>query len=161
MKSRRNIIGSLGVVLLLACSCTTPKSIVGSDRVGAARYLDPRLFEADIGEYGHENIFVHAKMLNIEHVIESEPGPYSLIYATAEVRDSDTNVPVLIQVSDRSRQSSDIQLLVGECYRFYTYVGFDQPIIDPETGAKRTLPVLSGYHFEPLAHDGVGGCESP
>ena len=93
--------------------------------------------------------------------MDSEIGPYSWIYALAEVRDSEPDVPVVIEISDNLLQLSDIPLLVDECYRFYAYVGDYQPVSDAVTGAEHTLPTLVGYHFEPLASDGFEGCESP
>jgi hypothetical protein len=132
----------------------------GLDRP-APPYVDPRLVEADFRDYAAELISLHGKTLSVRHVKDEAVGGYSTIYVMAEVRDSDANVPVLIDLSDKLVQRADIPVLVNECYRFYARVVFEERIIDPVTGADRTLPVLSGEHFEPVAHDGIGGCESP
>jgi hypothetical protein len=151
---------AMAVVLVVLISCVPGEDLRLPANARSARYLDPRLFAADIGEYKGTNIILHAKTLKVDH-LDRAPGPYSWIYAAAEVRDSEADVPVVIEISDNQLQKVDIALRVDECYRFYAYVGSDQTVIDNATGAERMLPTLNGYYFKALASDGFEGCESP
>jgi hypothetical protein len=143
-----------------SAAAADPQKSTVLENAARAQYLDPRLFAADVDYYHLENILVHAKTLDVEH-LDSVAGPYSSIYAMAEVRDDEAVVPVLIEITDDLMQLVDIPLAVDECYRIYGYVGSYQTVPDPVTGVEHALPTLVGYHFEPLASDGFEGCESP
>ena len=152
---------AVAIVLVVLAGCS-----YGS-REGSARYVDPRLFTADITHDptgpGRTNVFLHAKTLDIQRKDDGlvGVGPYRWIYAMAEIRDSDMDVPIIIEIADNSLQHIDAPLLVDECYRLYGNAGAEERVRDPVTGAERMLPAVFGYNFELVAHDGFGGCESP
>src|SRR3954451_18960459 len=95
------------VVLVVLTGCS-----YGS-REGSARYVDPRLFTAaithDPAGPGRTNAFLHAKTLNIQHKDNHivGVGPYVWIDAMAEIRDSDVDVPIVIEISEDALQYID------------------------------------------------------
>jgi hypothetical protein len=152
---------AVSVLLVVMTGCS-----YGS-REGSAQYVDPRLFTAastrDPNGPGRTNVFLHAKTLDIQrrddHLVGV--GPYYWVDAMAEIRDSDVDLPIVVEIAEDSLQHIDAPLRIGECYRFYGNAGGAERLRDPVTGVERWLPAVHAYNFELVAHDGFGGCKSP